>query len=76
MTSRMADDAKGPIGEVCVIPDFLPLPHRLVPPDEGVKVTLMLGRLDADFLKRGAERARAHQRKIQAVVDAYARRER
>ncbi len=75
MTRRAADDDEGEIGEVRVVPDFLPPPDRLVLRDEGVKVTLTLSRRSIDFFKQEAERHHVpYQRMIRALVDAYARR--
>lgn len=61
-----------PIGDVQVIPDFLPSPSELAFREEGVKVTLALSRKSVEFFK--AEAARHHtqyQRMIRRLLDAY-----
>jgi hypothetical protein len=61
-----------PLGEIRVIPDFLPSPADLTFRDEGVKVTLVLSRKSVEFFK--IEAARHHtqyQRMIRRLLDAY-----
>lgn len=61
-----------PLGEVKVIPDFLPSPAELAFNEEGVKVTLALSKKSIDFFK--AEAAKNHtqyQRMIRRLLDAY-----
>jgi hypothetical protein len=68
------DYSEGEIGEIRIVPDFLPPPDRLVLRDDGVKVTLTLSRRSVDFFNREAERHNLpYQRMIRALVDAYAR---
>ena len=66
--------ARGEIGRVRVMEDFLPSPDALVPlREENVKVTLSLSRRSVDFFKRAAKARRVpYQRMIRALVDAYA----
>lgn len=62
-----------PIGEVRVVPDFLPPPAELVFREEGVKVTIALSRKSVEFFK--AEAARHHtqyQKMIRRLLDRYA----
>lgn len=61
-----------PLGDVKVIPDFLPSPEELAFNEEGVKVTLALSKKSIDFFK--AEAAKNHtqyQRMIRRLLDAY-----
>jgi hypothetical protein len=59
------------------VADFLPPPHRLVIPDDGVKVTLTLSRESVAFFKQEAEKNRVpYQRMIRALLDEYAKRHR
>ena len=45
-----------PLGDLRVIPDFLPRPEELVSRDEGVKVTIALSKRSVDFFKREARK--------------------
>lgn len=62
-----------PLGEIQVIPDFLPSPAALAfREEEGVKVTLALSKKSVEFFK--AEAAKHHtpyQRMIRRLLDAY-----
>jgi hypothetical protein len=61
-----------PIGEVRVVPDFLPAPDQLAFRDEGVKVTIALSRRSVDFFKSHAAKNRTqYQRMIRQLLDAY-----
>jgi hypothetical protein len=69
------DDGGEIMGELRPVPDFLPPPDRLVPREEGVKVTLTLSRRSVEFFKREARRSGvSYQRMIRALVDGYVRR--
>jgi hypothetical protein len=62
-----------PLGNLTVIPDFLPSPEDLVFQDEGVKVTLALSKRSVDFFKNEAQRHHTqYQRMIRRLLDAYA----
>jgi predicted DNA binding CopG/RHH family protein len=72
MSDRTVRYTKGEIGDVRVVPDFLPAPTELVLADETVKVTLSLTRRSVDFFKREASKQRMpYQRMIRALVDVY-----
>jgi predicted DNA binding CopG/RHH family protein len=61
-----------PLGDVKVIPDFLPSPAELAFNEEGVKITLSLSKKSIEFFK--AEAAKNHtqyQRMIRRLLDAY-----
>ena len=62
-----------PLGNLKIIPDFLPPPEDLVFRDEGVKVTIALSKRSVEFFK---DQARKHntqyQRMIRRLLDAYA----
>ena len=61
-----------PIGEVHVLPDFLPSPSELAFREEGVKVTLALSKKSVDFFKSEATRHHTqYQRMIRRLIDAY-----
>jgi len=67
--------ANEPIGNVRVIPDFLPRPEDLVLRDEGVKVTISLSKRSVDFFKSEAKKYNTqYQRMIRRLLDAYAER--
>ena len=61
-----------PLGEVRVIPDFLPSPAELAFREEGVKVTLALSKKSVEFFKAEATRHHTqYQRMIRRLLDAY-----
>ena len=56
------------------VADALPPPDKLVIPDDGVKVTLVLSRQSVDFFKAVARKNHVpYQRMIRSLVDEYAR---
>ena len=60
------------IGEVKVIPDFLPSPDELAFRDDTVKVTIALSRASVEFFKREAKkRDTQYQKMIRRLLDAY-----
>ena len=64
-----------PLGDLRVMPDFLPSPDELAFKEEKVKVTISLSRVSLDFFKQEAERYNtAYQKMIRNLLDAYARR--
>ena len=64
-----------PLGDVKVIPDFLPPPEDLVVRDEGVKITISLSRRSIEFFKSEARKHDTqYQRMIRRLLDAYAER--
>ena len=76
MSKKTVKYTEGEIGKVKVVKDFLPPPDQLVLREESVKVTLSLSRRSIEFFKREAGKRRVpYQRKIRALVDAYAERE-
>ena len=61
-----------PLGEVKVIPDFLPSPAELAFTEEGVKVTLALSKKSIEFFKsEAAKNHTQYQRMIRRLLDAY-----
>lgn len=65
--------SREPMGELRVIPDFLPTPEQLALQDEKVKVTISLSRTSLDFFKQQASlHHTAYQRMIRNLLDAYA----
>ena len=62
-----------PLGDLRVVPDFLPRPEDLVFRDEGVKVTISLSKRSVDFFKDEARKHNTqYQRMIRRLLDAYA----
>lgn len=60
-----------PIGEVQVVPDFLPSPAELAFREEGVKVT-PLSKKSVDFFKSEASKHHTqYQRMIRRLLDSY-----
>ena len=61
-----------PLGEIRVVPDFLPSPSELAFREEGVKVTLALSKKSVEFFKAEASRHHTqYQRMIRRLLDAY-----
>ncbi len=64
-----------PLGDLKVIPDFLPRPEDLVLRDEGIKVTISLSKRSVDFFKSEAKKYNTqYQRMIRRLLDIYAER--
>lgn len=62
-----------PAGELKRVPDFLPSPDQLVPPQDHMKVTLALTKSSVDFFKRQAKKHRTkYQVMIRELIDLYA----
>ena len=62
-----------PLGDLKVVPDFLPQPEDLVFREEGVKVTISLSKRSVDFFKNQARKHNTqYQRMIRWLLDAYA----
>lgn len=62
-----------PLGDLRVIPDFLPPPQDLVFHDEGIKVTIALSKRSVEFFKGEAQKHHTqYQRMIRRLLDAYA----
>ena len=62
-----------PLGNLEVVPDFLPRPEELVYRDEGVKVTIALSKRSIEFFKGEARKHNTqYQRMIRRLLDAYA----
>jgi predicted DNA binding CopG/RHH family protein len=61
-----------PLGDMKVIPDFLPSPEELGFREEGVKVTIALSKKSVEFFKAEAAKHRTqYQRMIRRLLDAY-----
>ena len=61
-----------PLGELEVVPDFLPPPAELAFREEGVKVTLALSKKSVEFFKFEASKHQTqYQRMIRRLLDAY-----
>jgi len=61
------------MGEVRIVPDFLPSPAELAFREESVKVTISLSKKSIDFFKTEASKHHTqYQRMIRQLLDAYA----
>ena len=61
------------LGNLRVVPDFLPRPEDLVFREEGVKVTIALSKRSVEFFKNEARRHNTqYQRMIRRLLDTYA----
>jgi predicted DNA binding CopG/RHH family protein len=62
-----------PMGEVRIVPDFLPSPSELAFREETVKVTIALSKASIDFFKQEATRHQvSYQKMIRRLLDEYA----
>lgn len=62
-----------PLGEIKVIPDFLPSPAELAFREESVKVTISLSKKSIEFFKSEASKYHTqYQRMIRQLLDSYA----
>lgn len=60
------------MGELNVVPDFLPSPAELGFKDDTVKVTISLSRNSVEFFKREAAKNKTqYQKMIRRLLDAY-----
>ena len=61
-----------PLGDLQVIPDFLPAPEELVFQDDTVKITITLSRSSVEFFKREAKKHHTqYQKMIRRLLDVY-----
>ena len=61
-----------PLGDLKVIPDFLPAPEALGFQDETVKITITLSRSSVEFFKREAKKHHTrYQKMIRRLLDVY-----
>jgi hypothetical protein len=61
-----------PLGEIKVIPDFLPSPEELAYREESIKVTISLSKKSIEFFKTKAIKHHTqYQRMIRQLLDAY-----
>jgi hypothetical protein len=61
-----------PLGEVKIIPDFLPSPAELAFREKSVKVTISLSKKSVEFFKSEATKHHTqYQRMIRQLLDAY-----
>ena len=61
-----------PLGDLTLVPDFLPRLEDLVFRDEGVKVTIALSKRSVEFFKGEARKHHTqYQRMIRRLLDAY-----
>ncbi len=64
-----------PIGEVEIVPDFLPDPKSLVLKEDTVKVTLSLTKESVDFFKQAARLHHTqYQKMIRSLLNQYVQR--
>ena len=61
-----------PLGEIKIVPDFLPSPDELAFREESVKVTISLSKRSVEFFKSQATKHHSqYQRMIRQLLDAY-----
>jgi hypothetical protein len=62
-----------PLGEIRIVPDFLPSPAELAFREESVKVTISLSKKSVEFFKDEASKHHTqYQRMIRQLLDSYA----
>jgi hypothetical protein len=61
-----------PLGDLRIVPDFLPSPEELAFREESVKITIVLNKRSVDFFKsEAAEYHTKYQRMIRQLIDTY-----
>jgi len=61
-----------PLGDLRIVPDFLPSPEELAFREESVKITIVLNKRSVDFFKSEAAKYNTgYQRMIRRLIDAY-----
>ena len=61
-----------PLGDLRIVPDFLPSPEELAFREESVKITIVLNKRSVDFFKSEAtEYHTKYQRMIRQLIDTY-----
>ncbi len=74
MTNKISY-SDGPMEEVRVIDDFLPLPEELAFREETIKVTIALSKASVEFFKvEAAKHQVSYQKMIRRLLDEYAHR--
>jgi hypothetical protein len=62
-----------PLGQIEIVPDFLPKPDELVPKVDTVKITVALSRTSVESFKGEAKKSgTSYQRMIRNLLDLYA----
>jgi len=70
--SRRITYTDEPLGDLRIVPDFLPSPEELAFREESVKITIVLNKRSVDFFKsEAAEYNTGYQRMIRRLIDAY-----
>jgi predicted DNA binding CopG/RHH family protein len=65
-----------PLGNLKIIPDFLPAPEELAFQDDTIKITITLSRSSVEFFKREAKKHHTqYQKMIRRLLDAYTQRQ-
>jgi hypothetical protein len=71
--SRKIKYTDEPLGEIKIVPDFLPSPAELAFREESVKVTISLSKKSIEFFKAEATKHHTqYQRMIRQLLDMYA----
>jgi predicted DNA binding CopG/RHH family protein len=61
-----------PLGELKIVPDFLPEPEALVFKEEKVQITLSLSKVSFEFFKSEAKKHQIqYQEMIRHLLDSY-----
>jgi len=62
-----------PLGDVRIVPDFLPPPEQLSFKEDNVKVTIYLSRSSVEFFRKAARKqGTQYQKMIRRLLDLYA----
>ena len=70
--SRIITYTDEPLGDLRIVPDFLPSPEELAFREESVKITIVLNKRSVDFFKSEAAKYNTgYQRMIRRLIDAY-----
>lgn len=70
--SKRIQYSEAPIGEIKLVPDFLPSPEELALKNEQTKVTISLSSESVAFFKEAAKKHHTqYQRLIRQLLDEY-----
>lgn len=70
--SRQIQYSDEPLGEIELIPDFLPSPDNLALKNEQTKITISLSTESVDFFKQAAQKHHMqYQKMIRQLLDEY-----
>jgi len=72
LMSKPIEYTDEPLGELKIVPDFLPSPEDLIFKEEKVQITLSLSKVSLEFFKTEAKKHQIqYQEMIRHLLDSY-----